>query len=226
MKDPKDAGHERTIVSSMLSDLAPVARDWAEIGIDTLIENDDLKSIPVIGTAVVLLNGGQNVRQRMYIRKMVQFLANIEKASAEEREYFVQTTLSSARERDRFSELVVHLVDSAESVRRADLYGNIMLDHVKGNLDYEVAIRLCLMCEKTMMEDLVEMPTFNTAENVNNLLADALYRSGFLEFAGIDGGTFGAIGHEREGGLVYRINWYGQQLVRVLTEMQQKVDQT
>ena len=216
MSEDQPSDLESSIVPTIAGDLAPVAQDLAELAIDSVLDDGLLRDVPVIGALVGLWNAQRSVRDRLYLTKMLKFFGPLSKAPLEARRNFVETTLNSDRKKQKFSEAVVHLVERADSSEKTELYGRFFLAHIQGQYEYEHVLKICSMIDRSFLPDLRHLRDFVIAEAEDNLLTGELYKNGFLSLVGLDGGTFT---HIADGGAVYGINWYGEQVALMLQEL-------
>src|SRR5262245_2743357 len=66
-----------------------VAADVAEIALDSFLSESVLREIPILGTLVGLSRAGIGIRDRLFARKIAQFLKEIGEVPSETREAFV-----------------------------------------------------------------------------------------------------------------------------------------
>jgi hypothetical protein len=57
----------------------------AEVIADSLIENELIKSIPVVGTALKLISGSLDLRNKIFLSKVQRFIQKIESISKKEK---------------------------------------------------------------------------------------------------------------------------------------------
>ena len=59
---------------TIFNSAADVIGDYAEIGIDAVLESDALKAIPVVGTISAVCKVGYNLHERNLIKQTIEFL--------------------------------------------------------------------------------------------------------------------------------------------------------
>lgn len=76
----------KKLLSSLLSrNAASIGEKLGEVAIDNAMSASILKDIPIIGTALGLYNAGNDIQAYLFLRKITNFLTEIEKVSYEER---------------------------------------------------------------------------------------------------------------------------------------------
>ncbi len=79
-----DENHEKDALGASLiktiydPHLTKIIQDYGELAIDALIQDDLLKEIPVIGTAVRLTKMGIAIRDRNFLKKILRFIQEFE----------------------------------------------------------------------------------------------------------------------------------------------------
>lgn len=83
--------------------------EYAEIGIDSLLENDALKGIPVVGTLAAICKVGYNIHERNLIKQTLDFVigfntGTISQEKIDEHRYELENNPAKAeKERSRLS---------------------------------------------------------------------------------------------------------------------------
>ena len=203
---------ETSLVATITKDLAPIAQEMGEIAIDSVIKEGVLRDIPIIGSLVSLWNAQASVKEHLYLKKLLAFLSQLSKSSMDERNVFVERTLKTDKRKQQFGEAILHLIEHANTSEKTDLYGRFFLAHIKGEYEYEEVMKICSLIDSSFLPELRKLPLFMHAEAEDVLLTSELYRGGFLSLAGLDGGSFT---NPDDGGPVYAINWYGEQVVKM-----------
>jgi hypothetical protein len=132
-----------------------------------------------------------------------------------DRQIFIDKELSEKRKLELFGDTMLSLIDKADNIQKPELYGRIFKLHIFGECTYSDAIRICTMIEKTFYDDLRYLLNFVNGRQIEDFIAGELYKNGFLDYGGIDGGTFGG-GLTSKGGLMYNINKYGMLVAKAI----------
>ena len=68
-----------SFANSLTEEVSGVAGEYAELGLDALVEDGLFKDIPIVSTAVAVYRIGQSIRERHHIAKLISFLNEINK---------------------------------------------------------------------------------------------------------------------------------------------------
>lgn len=89
------------------SNISEVVGDGIEISIDSLITDDLLKEIPIVKTVVAISKGVLNVRDYLFLKKVIIFLNEVNEIDLEKRKKFVE----EIEKTDKLNEVGVRLME-------------------------------------------------------------------------------------------------------------------
>lgn len=135
--------------SVVASNIRNIASDFAEIGLDTITENELLKSIPIVSTVINATNAIVGIRDRLFLRKVAKFLFRLEEIPRHTRQEFVKR-MNDQRKRD-FGETVILLLDRLDSIRKADMVAKVYGKYIVGEIDREQAQLLCSAIDRVFL---------------------------------------------------------------------------
>lgn len=95
-------------------DAKSLAAEYLEIGIDTILENDALKGIPIVGTVASLCKTGLFLRERHYIKETLHFIVGFNEGTLSSSEFckYEERITASEEAMEEELERVVLLLDS------------------------------------------------------------------------------------------------------------------
>ncbi|PSV98312.1 hypothetical protein [Photobacterium iliopiscarium] len=208
----------RAVSNSIGAELTSVSFEIAEVSIDSVLDEGLLQDIPIIGSVVGLAKTGVAIRDRMYVQKLLKFLSEFKKISSERRDEFISSELNTDKKKDKFGETMINLIDRAENDEKLVLYAKVFEYHFMERVTYDYCIRLCQMIERAFYADLLFLLEFEDLSLESQEITSELYKNGFLSFAGVNGGNWdGEV--SSEGGMLYRISSYGNNLKTILQEI-------
>ncbi len=134
--------------------LLEVVLESAEVVADALIDNEIVKSIPVVGTAVKLVAGRADLRDRIFVSKVQRFIEQAESTSQQDRMKFRKQILSDDDQMRRIGEAVLLVLDKLSDLRKADLLGMFYACFLGGHLDGAQFRRLAAAIDTAFIDDL------------------------------------------------------------------------
>ena len=114
--------------SSLFSESPAVIGDYIEMGIDSLIDNEIAKEIPIVSTIVGVLKFGKNVHDRNLLKQTVVFINEFNTGTVDEekkKEYKEKIEKDSKKCEEELGRVILLLnkfIDKEKSVLLAKLY--------------------------------------------------------------------------------------------------------
>ncbi len=125
--------------------------------VETLTTNELVREIPVVGTAVKLLKGARDIRDRLFAAKLLRFVQNLESVSPETKERIRRKIVSDSDEARKVGETALIVVERLTDVEKADLVSTLFLAYIDGQLDVTEFRRLCAAIDQAFLDDLLEL---------------------------------------------------------------------
>lgn len=207
-----DTSLTRSIATQSLADVLGTV---SETAIDAALESGPLRDIPIIGTIVGVMKTGRDIQSALFIRKVAFFLKTLSETSDEDRNRFIGE-FDTPQKQHKFGEAILLLLERAEDMEKPKLIARIINAHICGNIDQNVAFRICAVIDRCYVNDLDLLKNFvNGTQRKNTPIAESLASVGFLSNGGFDGGV---IGEEDSGGVIYSLNKYGKIFVKYVLQ--------
>lgn len=104
-----------------------------EVALDRLFDNDIVKEIPIIGTAIALLKAGDDFRAYAFVKKVTVFLQEVENVSLEDRDLFFKRYCDNPEKLSELGEATLMALDRIDHPTLAQMYGRAFAIMLKGN---------------------------------------------------------------------------------------------
>ena len=186
--------------------LANAVAVLADIGIDQAINSGALNGVPIIGAITGPYRFGKDVSGVVFMRQTIRFLEGIGRLTQAEREQFAEGIYARG-DAQRFGETILLLIQKADELEKPALIARILVAHVRGDFDYPTFLRLSLMVNRSVFEDLRILKNFRDGVAKDTESAEALFSAGFLSNGGFDGG--GALDTDPSG-TIFVLNRFGR----------------
>ncbi len=131
-----------------------LALEGGEILYDHIAGSEIAKAIPVVGTAIEVCKGMDSVRNRMFVAKLTAFIDTIEQADEHTREQWRAKCASSPEELHKVGETVLIIIDRADDVRKAEIFGVLFLAFTINRLSAIDLARLVRAVDACLFDDL------------------------------------------------------------------------
>ena len=212
-----DNSLDKSLMDSVSSeDLVSIGETVTEPLLDSLLDNETLKDIPIIGTIAKLYSVGKDVRNYFYTRKIYDFLFCLKDIPLQKRKEFIDEISNSEKKHQEFGETVLLLLERADNLKKPVIIGNVIKALINENISYEHAMRICAMVDKCYYPDLKYLLNFEEGKQENSFIAENLLNVGFLEKTVVDfGKLYDSVGEKRNDvGDEYALNIFGEKLIK------------
>lgn len=119
------------------STLAAVPIDIAESTIDSLMSNSLIKEIPVVKLFVGLAQVGVNIHDKLFLKKILTFLQNIDVISIEDRNTMIDEIDSSKKYRLKVGEKLLYVIDSCEDYEASERVAKLFSAFLSKKINYD-----------------------------------------------------------------------------------------
>ncbi|HET7117644.1 MAG TPA: hypothetical protein VFI29_14210 [Hanamia sp.] len=197
---------EKAIERGLTENVFDLAIDYAELGLDTFMDNDAIKEIPIVKSVVGLVKGGIAIREIFLAKKLLTFLKEYHsgKIMQIKKEAFLQKFHDDKKYRESVVDQIMTLNDRFISIEKSKVLANLFLAHLNDKFDWEG------FCQLSECLDDLHTRAFKILDDSANS-KDPFHFSTFEEEKDGGGVLFSAgicIIH----GNHYSVNTYGQYL--------------
>jgi hypothetical protein len=165
MKDEKKEGAVQAVVAGALTSpgLDDLATDYAELGLDALIDSDTVSEIPVVKSLVSVVRVGKGIRDRIFARKLIDFLVGFRGISDWERRDMVSRLEADSDYGRRVGEHLTELLDRIETVKKPLMLARVFRAYANKEIDATMLHRLCSSIERLPAFELGHVTRFRYA---------------------------------------------------------------
>lgn len=168
--------------NSLTEDVAGIAGEYAEVGLDAMVENGLFKDIPIVSTAVSVYRIGKSVRERHHVAKLISFLNEFNKGidDEEKRQSYRNKFASNEKFRNQELEYILILIDRYINFDKPQMLAKLYLAYLNELIIWEeftmyaeVIDRFLLLDCRTLTTDAVRTVVYDNigAESVLRLVA-------------------------------------------------------
>lgn len=143
--------YKNDLMEPILSSTYEVSKDLLEIGIDSLLEDGTMKEIPIVGTVVGILNLGKNITNAIFMKKLLNFIFNLNSISIEERKMFIDKCIKDDK---NFSEKMFEVIDKIDDIDKCKYFTKIFICYGKGYIDYKTFRKFCVATQRLNIYDI------------------------------------------------------------------------
>ena len=191
----------KLIQSLEVKELGELATEYAELGIDSILDDSVIKDIPILRTLVGIARIGLNIRDRIYVKKIINFLSKVGQTSQEQREEFVKKYCEDIK---HFEDAILLILEQADRFEKTTLIGKIFKACILGEIKYEDALKLSEMVNKTLWGDLqkiIKDEKIDLSEKNGTLIQAGFVIMDFEKF------TFATCNPSDDGSMLQRVTY-------------------
>ncbi len=147
------SAYEITLFDSTLSG---ACSELAELGIDSLLDSEMYRSIPVVNLLVGIGKTAQNIHDRNLLKQTIQFINafNEKSISQEKVDKYRKKLQSNTRYAEEELGRVIILLNSNIDLKKSELLGKFYHAYVDDKINWETFCELADITERLFMSDL------------------------------------------------------------------------
>ncbi len=209
------------IEKTLNSDLMNISKDVLEVGIDSILEDGLLKDIPGLNILSSLAKVGLNIKDRLFIKKLLHFLYETQSIPLKERRKTIQAINDSDDFQTKVGEKLIFIIDKADEAIKAKILGQLFSLVLEEKLGYQMFLRCAESINKIFTTDLNWFLDKSHFEFNDRIERESLFNAGILKIVSADGATtMGSSSFE----LKYDISEVGLCLYKYLGKSRMKLE--
>lgn len=162
----------------MNENIKNILSDSSEVLLDTLINNDVLKEIPVIGTSLNIIRAFKGIRDTAYLNKVKTFIEQIGEITEEQKTKLIEESKKDQSRRTKFGDAVFTSIEQSDSLIKVEYIAISFEAFLNGDFDESTLRQICHSIRNTFTDELIEMVE---TELVSKDLKRWLISTGFAE---------------------------------------------
>lgn len=137
------------------SDFNDITKDIIECSIDSLIDNEFIKQIPIIKTICGISKAYLSIREKNFIKQLTVFLINVSdgKASEKEKSKYLQQ-LSNEKDKRKVLERLLLLLEKNIETEKSIAYANIFKGFINGKITKNEFFEMTIITDSLFMTDV------------------------------------------------------------------------
>lgn len=161
--------------------LADPLLELGESVIDSVLNEDVIRHIPLLGCIVGVTRAGLGIRERVFIRKLSRMLRELDDIPSQERSEFVERLSEDMKYRNRVLTHLILLLDQLDEMEKATLLGKAFRAYVLKEILFEDFSRLAAAINHAHLLDLRELASNQDDASIQEPWTFPLAALGLLE---------------------------------------------
>jgi len=188
---------ELSLIDSVAVDkLKDILLDLSEVGIDTILNNDLIKSIPIVGIISKIYGATVSVREHIFLRKVLSFLSETSNSSDEDRKNFLTKISRTKGLKEKIASSLLLRLDRLDDMDKPKLIGRIYTAHILEKISLDEMNRFTMIVDNLYLPDLIQLAKLNEGDHIDDISGYYCNILGIAKMTGIDLGSLDGIGGE------------------------------
>lgn len=199
------------------SELPKLVTDYSEIQLDSVLDDGLVRDIPIIRSIVGLYKTTITIRDRIFMKKILLFLAKLQDVDPDKKIKFIEKIAADEKFRDRLGENLLLIIDRLDDYEKAQLLAISFKAYILETIDYATFRNLARSIDRAMIEDLKNLS--NYYENLSSVEDDIKQRLYSCDLVGIEffsGSGFGQFSDYSNPTLRYLKNKLGERFIEII----------
>jgi hypothetical protein len=149
--------------------------------LESLVENELIKEIPVIGTSLRFISAVNSIRDTVYINKVKSFLNQVGEISEEQKQRLISESKKSEKNRIKFGNALYSSIEKSDSQVKIQYIGIAFEAFLNGDIEENDLRMICHIINNTFVDELIEVVENNILNaNLKNVVSSGLAVSHFV----------------------------------------------
>ena len=144
-----------------------LSKDFSEIGLDMIMENELISKIPIVNTAAAFYNIGKELHKRHYLRNLLTFLSEFHSGQISEEELlkFKMKFEENPKFRTKILELILMHNERFNRTIKSKIMGNLFRAYINGDITFEKLTHLLEILESITVRGLKILETLGNNDS-------------------------------------------------------------
>ncbi|MBO0343167.1 PaRep2b protein [Flagellimonas profundi] len=154
--------------------------DSGEFILDSLVDNEVVKEIPVIGTSINIIKGVKSIRDKIYLNKVKTFIDKLGSINEKQKERLINESKKDQNRRVKFGEALYTSIEHSDSMVKVEYLAVAFEAFLNGDIDNAELRLICHAIKSSFSDELMDVvENENYSSDLKFLvpsgLAEALY---------------------------------------------------
>lgn len=185
MDEPRNPNKQLEIAIKS-SDLTSIAKDYAELAVDGLLDDSILKDIPLVGSVIGIMKFSNSVNKHLVAKKLYKFLFQLNSIPEHVRIKKIYEINNSKKYQSSVGEMIFEILDKIESDGKPEIIGKLFKAVIEEHVDYLTYLRLAHIVKSLFYYDILWLKE-NTKNGVlSDFTPDPILTSGLVDLNLVD----------------------------------------
>jgi hypothetical protein len=194
--------------------LETIFEDLTEVTLDSLMQDGVLKEIPIIATVVGLLKTSNNIREKIFAKKLLNFFYALKDIPIKKRIDFIQRLDETKGFKKKVGETIIVLLEQIDNLEKPKIIGNLFKAYILENISFHDFSKISSSVNRINLDDLVQFfESTRTGIKLPQLIKENLAFNGLMSATILEQALTFDMTHISPD-LDYFINEFGEKLIK------------
>ncbi|UBZ15336.1 PaRep2b protein [Flagellimonas marinaquae] len=131
--------------------------DSGEFILDSLVDNEVVKEIPVIGTSINIIKGVKSIRDKIYLNKVKTFIDKLGSINEAQKERLIHESKRDQNRRVKFGEALYTSIEHSESMVKIEYLAVAFEAFLNADIDNGELRLICHAIKSSFSDELMDI---------------------------------------------------------------------
>jgi len=158
-----------------------ILTDMGEITLDSIVDNESINQIPIIGTLRSIYKISNSVSDYLFIQKLLKFFNELGSISDEQKESMKSRIQSDIKYRDRVGDHLLEIIDKIDDTEKPKLIAVLFRAYIDEKIDLQKFFKYSQIINRSFLPDLFNLKRYILGEAITIEESSSLLSLGLLE---------------------------------------------
>ncbi|MFD2101314.1 hypothetical protein [Flagellimonas iocasae] len=137
--------------------LGNIFTDGGELILDSLIDNEVVKEIPVIGSSINIIKGLKSIRDKIYLNKVKTFIEKLGDIDDQQKQKLIKESKKDLNSRVKFGEALYTSIEHSDSMVKVEYLAVAFEAFLSGDIESDDLRLICHSIKACFTDELVDI---------------------------------------------------------------------
>jgi len=162
-----------------------ILSDMGELTLDSIIDNDTINQIPIIGTLRSVYKITNSISDYLFVQKLLKFLKELESLSTKEKNRMKTKILKEEKFGKKVGETLLVIINKIDDNDKPKIIAKIFKAYINNEIDFQHFLKFSQIVNKSYLPDLLNLTNFMIGQSFSNENSSSLLSMGLLNISKI-----------------------------------------
>lgn len=158
-----------------------ILTDMGEITLDSIVDNESINQIPIIGTLRSIYKISNSVSDYLFIQKLLKFINELGLLSDEQKESMKNRIQSDSKYRDKVGDHLLEIINKIDDTDKPRLIAILFRAYIDEKIDLQKFFKYSQIINRSFLPDLLNLNKYILGESISIEESSSLLSLGLLE---------------------------------------------